>query len=85
MDGSIDVPSRGPESGSDLTPAPKSSGLYAIFYGPNGLRAGWRLLIFIFVVVALRFLAITIIRLIAGLPTGAALAPTTIVYPGAVA
>jgi hypothetical protein len=42
-------------------------------------------LIFIFVVVALRFLAITIIRSIAGPPSGAALAPTTIVYPGAVA
>jgi len=85
MDGSIDVRSRGPESGSDLTPAPKSSGLYAIFYGPNGLRAGWRFLIFIFVVVALRFLAIKVIRFIAGPPSGAALAPTTVLYPGAVA
>src|SRR5689334_2166028 len=35
-----------------ITPAPPSGGLKAVFLGPNGLRAGWRLLIFLAMVLA---------------------------------
>jgi uncharacterized protein len=85
MDDSIDSPSSTPQHSQDVTRSPKSSGFHQIFSGPNGLRAGWRLLIFIFVVVFLRFVVVAVGRLIVGPPSGVASAPTTFLYPGAVA
>jgi membrane protease YdiL (CAAX protease family) len=42
---------------TELIPAPpgESSGARAVFIGPQGLRAGWRVLIFIALLVAVRF------------------------------
>jgi membrane protease YdiL (CAAX protease family) len=43
----------------DLTPVPAPPGLlHKIFLGPNGIRAGWRLLIFLAIFVALQFVVI---------------------------
>jgi membrane protease YdiL (CAAX protease family) len=46
-----------PEPAHEAAPAPPSA-VRKIFFGPNGLRAGWRLLIFLALVAALRFLVV---------------------------
>ncbi len=45
------------ESESPLSPTPPESGVHDLFIGPNGLRAGWRLLVFLAIVAILGFLA----------------------------
>jgi uncharacterized protein len=54
------------ESGSSQPPAsvPQPSPLALIFRGPNGLRAGWRVLIFLAIVVALVAVASVVVILI---------------------
>jgi membrane protease YdiL (CAAX protease family) len=55
MDKSVNSISTSGESSQLETPLQNPSGRSPIFFGPNGLRAGWRVLIFILMVVALRF------------------------------
>jgi uncharacterized protein len=48
------------------SPAQGRSGLRAIFSGPNGLRAGWRLLMFLAIFLALQLTTAAVVRLVRG-------------------
>jgi uncharacterized protein len=59
-------------SDSAVPASPPPSPKYDIFRGPNGVRAGWRALIFLVIVGAIFFLSGSILRLLgrSGAPTG---------------
>lgn len=65
------IPSESSLTSSTLPPAkPEESLLRKIFLGPNGIRAGWRLLLFILLLVLLQILIIQhALRLIPGFAT----------------
>jgi len=84
MDEQISSPKTVGQADTDHPP----SDLQTIFYGPNGLRAGWRALIFIFLVVVTRYAVIALVqfgvRTFGGTPATALGAANTL-YPRTVA
>jgi len=76
------------DSASPLTPAPPpESERSTIFYGPNGLRAGWRLLIFALIlggIVSALLLAAHYAAILSGAPPNKP-GPQTAIAPGIIA
>jgi len=62
-----------------LVPSPERSGIGVVFLGPNGIRAGWRLLIFLIIAIVAGFVLSLIPRLL-GVRPAKGLSPSVAIY-----
>ncbi|MGO9274222.1 MAG: CPBP family intramembrane glutamic endopeptidase [Terriglobia bacterium] len=62
-----------------LVPSPERSGIEVVFLGPNGIRAGWRLLIYLIMAIVAGFVLSFIPRLL-GIRPAKGLSPSVAIY-----